>query len=509
MILVGELSLWIALLMAAWGAVVSFAAGALGRGDLAASGRRAIYVSFAALALATGGVLAALLARDFSFAYVASHTNLALPRAYAVSALWSGPAGAMLVWAFVLAACAGWLARTGATRDRAPSPWTTGVAATLLVFVLLVVCLQANPYERAPWLAPDGQGLDPRLLQPVMVLHRPLLVFGYVALSVPFALTMGGLLAGRLDATWAASSRRWALTGWTCLAASVLVGARGAAATSPTGGWNWSLDTGVAVGVWVAATALLHTLAAAPAHGLLVKWNSTLSAVVALGTLAGASAIVAAGGGAASGAAWVGGGAACAAAALWVIASRAATASIGLSAGGPPRRRTGGRLAHGATAVLAVAFAAGAFPAAHDVTLAAGQDAQIADPFGHVWRFLSQGMSRYGTGDRDVAAASLEASRDGAGRGLLVAEQWQYRDDQGDSLSAPITRVAVRTSPMLDVRVVLVAASGDQARVRITFLPLAVWVWIGGALLVLGGALALWPQATPLRGQSAGEGDDA
>ena len=47
MILVGELSLWVALLMAAWAATVSFAGGQMRRGDLIESGERAVYATLA------------------------------------------------------------------------------------------------------------------------------------------------------------------------------------------------------------------------------------------------------------------------------------------------------------------------------------------------------------------------------------------------------------------------------------------------------------------------------
>ena len=52
MILLGELSLWVALLMAIWSATVSFAGGRMSRGDLVASGERAMYASFGFVALA-------------------------------------------------------------------------------------------------------------------------------------------------------------------------------------------------------------------------------------------------------------------------------------------------------------------------------------------------------------------------------------------------------------------------------------------------------------------------
>jgi uncharacterized membrane protein YeiH len=53
MILVGELSLWIALLMAAWTTTVSFAGGMQGRPDLIKSGERAMYATFGFVLLAT------------------------------------------------------------------------------------------------------------------------------------------------------------------------------------------------------------------------------------------------------------------------------------------------------------------------------------------------------------------------------------------------------------------------------------------------------------------------
>ena len=54
MILIGELSLWVAVVMAAWTTTVSFAGGRLRRADLIASGERGLYSTFA-LVLPVGG----------------------------------------------------------------------------------------------------------------------------------------------------------------------------------------------------------------------------------------------------------------------------------------------------------------------------------------------------------------------------------------------------------------------------------------------------------------------
>ena len=55
MILLGELSLWVALLMAAWSATVSFGGGNMRRGDVVGSGARAVLGSFAFVVVAWMG----------------------------------------------------------------------------------------------------------------------------------------------------------------------------------------------------------------------------------------------------------------------------------------------------------------------------------------------------------------------------------------------------------------------------------------------------------------------
>src|SRR5258708_17294462 len=65
-ILVGELSLWVALLMTAWAAATSFAGGALGRDDLVTTGRRGLYATCAMIILASIGLWHAPLTHAFS-----------------------------------------------------------------------------------------------------------------------------------------------------------------------------------------------------------------------------------------------------------------------------------------------------------------------------------------------------------------------------------------------------------------------------------------------------------
>src|SRR5579864_6850548 len=126
MILIGELSLWVALLMAAWSTTVSFAGGGLRRQDLVDSGVRGLYATFAMVLLAAVGLWTALLTKDYSLEYVASHINTSMPSVYVFTAFWSGQAGSMLFWALILSLYS--TIAIASSRRRAPelTSWATG-----------------------------------------------------------------------------------------------------------------------------------------------------------------------------------------------------------------------------------------------------------------------------------------------------------------------------------------------------------------------------------------------
>jgi cytochrome c-type biogenesis protein CcmF len=102
-ILLGELSVWVAFLMAALATTMSFAGGRLRQPDLVASGARAVYACFGFTTLASIGLWTALFASDFSIKFVASFTSANLPTVYKFTAFWAGQSGSLLFWALILA----------------------------------------------------------------------------------------------------------------------------------------------------------------------------------------------------------------------------------------------------------------------------------------------------------------------------------------------------------------------------------------------------------------------
>lgn len=277
MILIGELSLWIALLMCAWSATLSFVGGNLRRDDLVASGERGLYLGFGFVLLASAGLLTALLTSDFSVRYVASFTSANLPIVYKISAFWGGQAGSMLFWCLILggyAALATWLNRD---KNRDMMPWVTGTSALILLFFVATTAISTNPFERLEWIPADGRGLNPQLQNPAMAIHPPMLYLGYVATAIPFAFAVGALVSRRLDAAWLGAVRRWALVSWVFLTVGVTLGMWWAYVELGWGGyWMWDPVENASLLPWLTGTAFLHSIMIQEKRGMLRKWNVVL-----------------------------------------------------------------------------------------------------------------------------------------------------------------------------------------------------------------------------------------
>jgi cytochrome c-type biogenesis protein CcmF len=167
------------------------------------------------------------------------------------------------------------------------------------------------------------------------------------------------------------------------------------------------------------------------------------------------------------------------------------------------RRRYGGYIVHLGVVVVFAAFAGLAFKREFDLTLNAGDTKTVTDAWGHSWTFLSQGISRYNVLNREVTAIALDVTRDGKPAGVITSEKRQHVDSRGVPTFEPSTEVGIMGSFKQDVYVVLAGVRGaDGAEIRVTFNPLVRWVWLGGALMALGGLVVMWPAADKQRAQS-------
>jgi len=138
------------------------------------------------------------------------------------------------------------------------------------------------------------------------------------------------------------------------------------------------------------------------------------------------------------------------------------------------RRRYGAYLAHLGLAVLVIGIAASHFwQQEKDVTLEPGQQVTVA----------GYSLSYAGSNVRQLADHTELVAPMQFGTSTLEPARATYAGLGGQSL----TRVAISTTPLADVYVVLTGVDETgSASFRIFINPLVTWIWAGGAIIIVG-----------------------
>ncbi|TMM12794.1 MAG: heme lyase CcmF/NrfE family subunit [Actinobacteria bacterium] len=275
---VGFACLTVGLIAALYAAVAGVYAGRTGRLEVATSARRAIYCLAGLLAIAMVMLESAYLRSDFSYKLVAQNSSTDTPTFYKLTAMWSSQEGSLLLWAFLLSVYSSVVLLATRRRLRDITPWATAVLGVVATFFLsLMVVFGQDPFARLASPPAEGNGLEPLLRHPAMMVHPPLLYSGYVGFSIPFAFAVGALITRRTDAEWIRSTRRFALIAWTFLGCGILIGALWSYSELGWGGyWAWDPVENAALMPWLLGTALLHSVMVQERRGMLKVWNSSL-----------------------------------------------------------------------------------------------------------------------------------------------------------------------------------------------------------------------------------------
>jgi cytochrome c-type biogenesis protein CcmF len=277
---IGSFALLLALALCAY----SFLAGLLalvikgpGSGRLGETARRAGIASFAIVFLAAVVLVVAAFQNDFSIAYIFHHSNRDLPAPYKFATLWSGQEGSLLFWALLLSAY-GLVLRLRYKTDVRLFAHASVIIAAVQVFFLLLLNFAANPFGVMQGSLPaDGNGLNPLLQYPEMVIHPPMLYLGYVGFTVPFAFALAALIMRYPGEKWIQITRRWTMVTWGFLTCGVFLGAHWAYSVLGWGGyWGWDPVENASLMPWLTGTAFLHSVMMQEKRGMLKTWNMWL-----------------------------------------------------------------------------------------------------------------------------------------------------------------------------------------------------------------------------------------
>ena len=274
----GQFALVLALLLSIVQCVLPILGAHLGNTTLIAVARPVATGQFVFAAIAFGILTHAFMTQDFSVAYVAAHSNLALPWYYRFSAVWGGHEGSLVLWILILNV---WTLAVAALSRGLPDDFIARVLGVLgfvsLCFLLFTV-LTSNPFERhLPALA-DGNDLNPVLQDFGLIVHPPMLYMGYVGFSVAFAFAIAALLGGKLDDQWVRWSRPWTNAAWGVLTLGIALGSWWAYYELGWGGWwFWDPVENASFMPWLVGTALIHSQAVTEKRGSFRAWTLLLA----------------------------------------------------------------------------------------------------------------------------------------------------------------------------------------------------------------------------------------
>src|SRR3954470_8941492 len=244
---------------------------------LSETARRAGIASFGAVFLGAVILVTAAFRNDFSISYILHHSNRDLPLPYKFATLWSGQEGSLLFWSLLLSGY-GLVLRLRHKTDVRLFAHASVVIAAVQVFFLLLLNFAAKPFAVIQTaVPPDGNGLNPLLQYPEMVIHPPMLYLGYVGFTVPFAFALGALIMKYPGEKWIHITRRWTMVTWAFLSCGIVLGAHWAYYVLGWGGyWGWDPVENASLLPWLTGTAFLHSVMMQEKRGMLKVWNMWL-----------------------------------------------------------------------------------------------------------------------------------------------------------------------------------------------------------------------------------------
>jgi cytochrome c-type biogenesis protein CcmF len=259
------------------------------------SARRAMLLTWPLLTVASAALIYLLVNNHYEVEFVYQVTSRSMPMYLKITAWWGGQAGSILFWSWLMAAFASLVTLRKWDRDREFLPWVIVVACVTMAFFIGMNVFVENPFAQffqtfngvasytikpadSILFAPeDGNGLNPLLRHPGMIIHPPMLYLGFVSFVIPYAFAMAALITGRTDDRWIRLTRRWTLWAWLFLSLGLVLGGRWAYDVLGWGGyWGWDAVEVAAFNPWLIGTAFLHSVMIQEKRGMFKQWNMLL-----------------------------------------------------------------------------------------------------------------------------------------------------------------------------------------------------------------------------------------
>jgi cytochrome c-type biogenesis protein CcmF len=244
----------------------------------------------------------------FEYTLVFNAVEKGMPWYYKLSGLWSGQASSLMFWSLILSLFIAFFVNLAIKNLHGSYAAIVALVLTAgLIFYLIPVIFITNPFERLwqlldgtmleAFLAPassglivpvDGQGMNPSLRHPAMLMHPPTLYIGLVGFFVPFALALAGLALGDKDHSWIRKSYPVVVFSWVFLTAGMFLGSWWAYTILGWGGyWGWDAVEIAGLLPWLLSFGLIHSMQMQMRGKDFLRWIYIFSGLIVFFILSG------------------------------------------------------------------------------------------------------------------------------------------------------------------------------------------------------------------------------
>lgn len=204
-----------------------------------------LYASSSLCLASTLMLLHYLITDNFSIYYVYANSQREMSFEYKIGALWAGKEGSIMFWNFANLLIASIFLNHG--RKDLQKAKALSIYMVITSF-LLALNLFSNPFEVFYFNPSNGLGMNPLLRTPEMLIHPPLVFFGYALVLCLYT----GHLAG-------IQMREVARISWAFLTAGIVLGGWWAYRTLGWSGfWGWDPVENASLLPWLSLTAYMH-----------------------------------------------------------------------------------------------------------------------------------------------------------------------------------------------------------------------------------------------------------
>ena len=193
---------------------------------------------------------------NLEYKYVSDYSSENLSIFYKLSGVWAGRDGTLLIWTWSATLFMVMERRFNTHKDNQKE--LTTIICCFLILALSIIQIYINPFRTNETVPLEGNGLNPLLLSPFMIIHPPIVFISYGMVVLVYAAGMAYLLSG--EKNWNETIKRWGRASWIGMSLALILGGYWAYVTLGWGGyWAWDPVETAGLLPWLSMTTLLHT----------------------------------------------------------------------------------------------------------------------------------------------------------------------------------------------------------------------------------------------------------